>query len=421
MQLMKLSKIDREKEKARLAYKVKQSFIGRNFYLFYGVCIVYFAAAVWSMTTAGGNLYIRSAGMLGENIFAAIAAGIGAVALIGLQFISGKGAVDDMQIGIFRERKNASGESEYLHSLGNRAFFILKCCGFVAATAVSITLSIDGVKVGNEWFRYEKRPPVLAQADVSFYDAEIQRIAQNIETERSRKWKGVLVTDASRRIADYEKQQAAIRDQRAATIAAVDARNAKKMKKWQEETERNSFALQGFGGVAEVVIIFCVIFIGLYDDGLYREANAKAAGANTVPMPAGMGFQRSAMAAERKDEMPRNAYGGASEILPIGFHTAMEIRGTSCTPPQHKTGDTKQGIQNRGGVSPVPSKKVVPPDAGIQKRSKYTDSERARIERLKGYIKTYKRREQTEAVKAKLKQWQEEKEGIQNAAKNRQK
>lgn len=120
--------IERAKEKAAISYKVKKSFIGRNYYLFYGVVLVYIAASLWSMTTAAGNIYLRVAAMLGENVWAIIAAVVGGVSIVGLQFVSGKGAVDDLQIGILK----TAPDGEALHSLGDRVFFFLKAAGFLA-------------------------------------------------------------------------------------------------------------------------------------------------------------------------------------------------------------------------------------------------------------------------------------------------
>jgi len=53
---MNQSQIEREKQRAAVAYKVKKSFIGRNWFLFRGVVVVYVLASLWSAATAGGNI-----------------------------------------------------------------------------------------------------------------------------------------------------------------------------------------------------------------------------------------------------------------------------------------------------------------------------------------------------------------------------
>lgn len=295
---MNQKQIDAIASKAAVAYKVKQSFIGRNFYLFYGICAVYFLAALWSMATAGGNLYIRVAGMFGETTLALVLAGVGAFALVGLQFFTGKGAVDDLQIRILSRDK----DGEYKHSLGERAFFFLKVFGFVAATFVSFTMSIDGAEAGNEYLRTERRAPKLEMEDTRYFDEQLSRIAANIETERGRKWQGVLVTDAARRIERYEKQAEAVRSERAKYLARIGEKNDLAWQAWNEKTEENTIRLQGYTGVGEIICIICVLFIGLYDDGLYREANSRRGGPMGATAGAPVGFRNAPAFAEKAQQ-----------------------------------------------------------------------------------------------------------------------
>lgn len=295
---MNQKQIDAIASKAAVAYKVKQSFIGRNFYLFYGFCVVYFLAAIWSMATAGGNLYIRAVGMFGETTIALVLAGIGAFGLVGLQFLTGKGAVDDLQIRIL----SRNSEGEYKHGLGDRALFFLKAIGFVGATFVSFTMSIDGAEAGNEYLRTERRAPKLEMEDTRYFDEQLARIAANIETERGRKWQGVLVTDAARRIERYEKQAEAVRSERAKYLARIGEKNDAAWAKWQKQTEENTVRLQGYTGVGEIICIICVLFIGLYDDGLYREANSRRGASMGATGGASVGFRPSPAFAEKAQQ-----------------------------------------------------------------------------------------------------------------------
>lgn len=289
---MKQSTINKEVERAKVRYKVLQSHVGRNYYLFYGVVAIYAVAALWSATTAAGNIYIRAAGMMGQGTFALIAAGIAAVAIVGLQFVSGKGTVDDLQIGILGKDK----QGEWNYSFSDRSFFFLKATAFLFATAVSVILSINGVKTANEWMRNDVRPFTEQVADVSFFDAQIEAINVNIRQEQTRKWKGVLTTDASRRIAKYEDKKAQLIAQRQKVINETNERNKEGRATYDAKTEGNSAMLQGFGGVAEFVCCFCIVFIGLYDDGLYREAKLKGGATAGAFGSAGIGFQRTAPA-----------------------------------------------------------------------------------------------------------------------------
>lgn len=403
---MKASTIEREKQRAAVAYKVKKSFIGRNLYLFYGVVLVYILASLWSMATAAGNIYIRISEMLGETLFAMICAGVAGFAIVGLQFISGKGMVDDLQVGILKQGK----DGENLYPLADRLFFFLKANGFVAMTAVSITLSINGVGKANEWFREVKNPPALAAADVAYYDQELARIDGLIAVEKTRKWKGVLTTEASRQIKKYEANAAKLRDQRQAAIQKTDEANAELLADYDAKTASNTSALRGVGGVAEIIIIFCVLFIGLYDDGLYREASLKtsdAPGASSRPI----GFPTSAPAfGQGGTNTPADMYRGTN----IGFTVRPETGGTMRS--QNAGGTMRQSVSPQTNA---PRSKSVPPVAGVQKKSKYTEQERQELATLKDKIKGYKKRKLGEQGLATLAAWIERKEAIQRGAKNR--
>lgn len=336
---MNQSQIEREKQRAAVAYKVKKSFIGRNWFLFRGVVVVYVLASLWSMATASGNIYIRISEMLGENWFAMLCAGIAGFAIVGLQYISGKGMVDDMQVGILKSNK----EGEHIYPIADRVFFFLKAAGFVAMTAVSITLSINGVGKANEWFREVKNPPTLATADVTYYDQELARIDGLIAVEKTRKWKGVLTTEASRQIKKYEANAAKLRDQRQAAIQKADEANAALLADYNEKTASNTYALKGVGGVAEIIIVFCIGFIGLYDDGRNREAGVKTADAPGA-MSRPIGFPTPAPAFNQAQQQPHPE---AYRSTQIGFNVRNSIAQQSRPniaqqkPPQTfvKTGD----------------------------------------------------------------------------------
>lgn len=375
--------IERAKEKAAISYKVKKSFIGRNYYLFYGVVLVYIAASLWSMTTAAGNIYLRVAAMLGENAWSILAAAIGGISIVGLQFVSGKGAVDDLQIGILK----TAPDGEAIHSLGDRVFFFLKAAGFIAATTVSIILSLNGVGTANDYFRNEKRPFQEQVADVSFYDQQIAALNTSIAQEQTRKWKGVLTTDASRRIAKYETKKEKLLNQRAEVLAEVAAVNADGKAAYDKKTESNRQALTGVGGVAEVVIIFCVIFIGLYDDGLYREAGVKKGA--LIAAPAGMGFQRSMPPVMAQEESQRpTAYGNT--MLPIGFQTSRQLMG-EMRPQIEATQGQQMRATNEGNKTK--SEGLVNVVTGQQK-SRATGQQKSidELSKLRRLIAEYRRR-----------------------------
>ncbi len=199
--------------------------------------------------------------------------------------------------------------------------------------------------------RNDVRPFTEEVADVSFYDTQIEAINANIRQEQTRKWKGVLTTDASRRIAKYEDKKAQLIAQRQEVISATKERNQQGQTAYDAKTAGNSSVLQGFGGVAEVVCVFCIAFVGLYDDGLYREAKLKGSATIGALGGSGIGFQRPAPAfGQNETGQPEMSYRPA--IVVEGF-TKRNVAPVAPQPQPVATAQPSATIPQRSTATKV--------------------------------------------------------------------
>lgn len=257
--------IERRKRKAAQEYSVKQSFIGRNTMLFYLVCGIYFVAAMWSITTAGGNIYIRLETAMGNGYIPLMLAGLLAVTIVTLQYVTGKGMVDDLQVNAFKG------------TVAERAMLYLKGVAFILVTIFSIILSVNGAQIANHWYRSTINTPALMDenAAINTIDDRIMASEKRIQQYSAIKWKGTTTVDARRMIVTEQTNIANLQKLRESEITRIRDINQAKIVQHEIQTNENGNFLAHLAGVGELVCLFCIIFIGIYDDGIYREAGAK--------------------------------------------------------------------------------------------------------------------------------------------------
>jgi len=259
-----------EAERAVKREKESASFIARNFWLWVVIAyLVYPLAAVFSALTEGGHIYLRSKAALGEGIAATVVTAILVVLIETLKFFLGKGSVDDLQANPFSQGGSVL------------AAFFVKVLGFVAVMAFSVSLSVKGAGVMNDYMRKHYQP-VTQEADyvdeaaiIARYDQELLPHRQNIQQYQQIRWKGTITVDARRMISSEQAQIDKILAARDVEIARVRANNDDLKGAWKAETEENHGYAMTFAGVGEVICLLALIFIGIYDDGIKNEVLGK--------------------------------------------------------------------------------------------------------------------------------------------------
>lgn len=262
MQKIQEQELERGARKAQAA----GSFIARNYWLWVVVAFVlYPLSAVFSAITEGGHILIRSRAMLGDGWIPVAVTIILVVMIESLKYFLGKGTVDDLQANPFSE----GGAS--------LAAFSVKALGFMAIMTFSVMLSVQGAGVMNDYFRKTVQP-VTSEAGyqdeaaiLARYDQELLPHRDNIRQYQTIKWKGTITVDARRMIRAEQQQIDKIIAARDIELARARDNNDEMKSTWAADTEENHSYAMGFAGLGEAICLFCLIFIGVYDDGIKKQ------------------------------------------------------------------------------------------------------------------------------------------------------
>lgn len=263
--MSKNNHIQQELQRGQEKAANRDSFIAQNYWLWVVIAFIgYPLASLLSALTEGGHVYMRL-DATGAPFFLTIGLTLIISSLIEIfSYFTGKGAVDDVQAGVFSK----SGAA--------KAAFFVKVIAFISITAFSIYVSISGSALINEKLRSHYTPPSASYVSTdsigAYYDAKIALIRTDIEVAKTRTWRGKLTKDGSASIETSKEQIRELEAERKSEIATAKADNAKTKTDWEAETATNSDYAMGFAGLGEVIKLFCLIFIGIYDQGLSEEA-----------------------------------------------------------------------------------------------------------------------------------------------------
>jgi len=253
--------IEKSKEKIRK----DNSFIRRNYPVLVLAWVAYIIATVVSTGAVAAHVFIR----LGET-FNTVVAVIFTVLITGLvivfQFML-KYFVDDCQAKAWRK-----GGSDRFMMLGK---IIAGLVGLIAGAM----LSINGADKAVDFVRKEKTETAVKAIDLApiktEFDSRIAALQAQRRTYEASTWKGKPTPQSLRGVKKIDEQIALINAERGAKVMQIDSVNTAMLSEYQAETATNSNAARGFMGIAECLIIpLCLILIGIFDDGVKREAKS---------------------------------------------------------------------------------------------------------------------------------------------------
>lgn len=249
-------------EKSKDKLKKDTSFIRRNYPVFWVALALYALATCISASSIFAHLNIR----MGETFvswIAVVLAGVGTVVVIFMQFML-KFFVDDLQAGAH----NKGG--------GDFAMMVVKAIVGVAGIGFGIMLSLGGA---DKVVGYVAKQNTDVNVDLISIDS-IQNYYDQRRTEYQRaqtaylntKWKGNITTPALKQSAKINDILENVENERAAAIAQAEAKNNAAMDEYKTEVQGNKAQARGWMGIAEGLIVLCIILIGIFDDGVKREA-----------------------------------------------------------------------------------------------------------------------------------------------------
>lgn len=311
--MSKVTTKQREAQRIQRKAVKRADFIGRNYVLVLILrWIGYPAAALLSGITEFWSFYGR-----GQGIVVAIVLTLIIEAAV---YWFGKEAIDDIQDGTY----NGDGR--------DRALFVLKLAGFVGFFIFSITRSLDGGPILAEHLKEQWDPVSIQLLDEATIDEKYagQRAEQTklINDGRSMTWKGHITKEGWALINPATKKRNAIDALILEEKNELNAKNEATTLAYNNQVQQNSEMSIGIVGVGQLLFLFCVVIIGIYDSKIQEEVSVdvrstpSGGGSPGVKAPTGGTYFRPAapLAAAPPSDTTENVDPTATTAAnPIGF------------------------------------------------------------------------------------------------------
>lgn len=272
---MKTKHYDHLLQTAEDKVKKDNSFVRRNYPVFWIATFIYVAAMVFSFAAEFSHINIRASEIFNSTIAVSLAV-ILSLIIEGLKFI-GKYAVDDYQAGA------------HLKPGAEKSMFYTKIILAVLGFGLSIWLSVEGASKVTDFVRkkdaIEKVDLVSIEDTKREFDSRLAQLQKDRTMYENSTWKGKPTQEGLRGASKVDQQITDLGNERRAALAKADSTNTAAMLEYKVDTDSNKSYAKGFAGVAEVVMIVCIFLIGFFDDGLKEEYNAIVGQNQRVPFP----------------------------------------------------------------------------------------------------------------------------------------
>ncbi|MEM9928838.1 MAG: hypothetical protein AAF840_03375 [Bacteroidota bacterium] len=264
----------------------RSSFIGRNLAIWIFVTwILYPIGASLSAFTEGYYVYY----ILGDTALPSIRLAITilfCVMIEGAVLFLGKGAIDDLQAGAL------AGTG------GERFLFTIKVIGFFICFGLSIFLSLRGGPQFQEE-REKNHNPVAEMLTLesdaeAIYASDKATQEQIIADSRNTKWKGTITGSAMKAMRAAQAEVTRINGLIEAQKVRIRQENEQIKTEYAAELATTTSQAFTLTGVGQIVVFFCILFNGLFNQEVEREfggTKGAAAGAmaGTSSRPIGFG------------------------------------------------------------------------------------------------------------------------------------
>ena len=238
------------------------SFVRRNYPVFWIALIMYLLCTSFSASAIFAHLNIR----LSETfpvLWAAIFTGVLTAIVLGAQFMF-KFVVDDWQAGVVTK-----GGADF-------AMMIFKGLLGTAGMIFAITLSWNGAAKITDHVREDKafeKIVLISQDSIQrYYDGQIADLNARIGKQENNTYQKAITAQSNRNLSVLYGALKDMQDRKAAALADAKATNDAQLGEYKNETIENQTYARGFAGIAEGLALLCIILIGIFDDGLKKEA-----------------------------------------------------------------------------------------------------------------------------------------------------
>lgn len=240
------------------------SFVRRNYPVFWIALIMYILCTIFSGAAIFAHVNIRALEIFAP-LWAAILTGVITVIILGAQFMF-KFVVDDWQARVVTK----GGPDFYM--------MLFKAALGTAGMIFAITLSYQGAAKITDHMRDKEVTQNVALISTdsirNYYDTRIAEINESVAQQEGTKWKKSITSQANKNLAVLYNNIAQLESEKLAAIKDAQGRNDMALSNYNSETVENQSYAKGFAGIAEGLALLCIILIGIFDDGLKKEARS---------------------------------------------------------------------------------------------------------------------------------------------------
>lgn len=238
------------------------SFVRRNYPVFWIALILYLLCTAFSGAAIFAHVNIRAVEIFG-SLWAGILTGVITVIILGAQFVF-KFVVDDWQAGVITK-----GGADFYMMLFKSAFGLT---GMIFAIMLSWSgaAKITDYKRNNDTF--EKVKLVSVDSIANYYDSRIAQINGQIGKQEGTTYKRRITAQANQNLSVLFSTVSQLESEKAKAIKDVTEKNDAALANYRSETVENQSYARGFAGIAEALALLCIILMGIFDDGLKKEA-----------------------------------------------------------------------------------------------------------------------------------------------------
>lgn len=240
------------------------SFVRRNYPVFWIALIMYLLCTAFSGAAIFAHVNIRATEIFAP-LWASILTGVITVIILGAQFMF-KFVVDDWQARVVTK-----GGADF-------AMMLFKAALGIAGMIFAITLSYNGAAKITDHVRKEEQESNVALISTdsirSYYDARIAEKKESVKSQEKTKWKNNITSQANKNLTVLYQDISNLENERELAVKDAQGRNDIIISEYKSDTAENKSYAKGFAGIAEALALLCIILIGIFDDGLKKEAKS---------------------------------------------------------------------------------------------------------------------------------------------------
>jgi hypothetical protein len=240
------------------------SFVRRNYPVFWIALLLYILCTVFSGAAIFAHVNIRATEIFAP-LWAGILTGVITVIILGAQFMF-KFVVDDWQARVVTK-----GGADF-------AMMLFKAALGTVGMIFAVTLSYNGAAKITDYVRKEEQSENVALISTdsirAYYDARIAGIDESVKEQEGTKWQKSITSQANKNLSVLYNNIAALESEKLAALKDAQKRNDVTIAEYKSGTVENKSYAKGFAGIAELLALICIVLIGIFDDGLKKEAKS---------------------------------------------------------------------------------------------------------------------------------------------------